>query len=131
MTSSSEEEVRVLVVEDEAVISRVCAETLSGEGFEVDVATNGSIAKNMIEEGEYNLLLVDVKTPVMNGRELYQFITEKHPELAKRVIFTTGELFSSPEKRFVEQSSRWFLPKPFTPDILRNVVKEALGRIEK
>jgi DNA-binding response OmpR family regulator len=42
----------VLVVEDEAVISRVCAETLSGEGFEVDVATNGSIAKNMIEKSD-------------------------------------------------------------------------------
>ena len=116
------------MVEDEPIISRVCSQTLTGEGFEVDIATNGSIAEDMIEEKEYDLLLVDIRTPVMNGRELYQWINERHPELAKRVIFTTGELLGSDSEIFVEQSNRPFLPKPFTPLILRTVVREALRR---
>jgi DNA-binding response OmpR family regulator len=122
---------KILVVEDEPTISRVCEQTLTGEGFEVDIATNGSVAEGMIEEKEYDLLLVDIRTPVMNGRELYQFITERHPELIKRVIFTTGDLLGSTTEKFIDQSGRLFLPKPFTPDILRTVVKEALRRIGK
>jgi len=122
---------RILVVEDEPAISRVCQQTLSGEGFEVDIAANGSIAEGMLEEKEYDLLLVDIRTPVLNGEELYQFITERHPELAKRVIFTTGDLLGSASEKFIEKSGRLFLPKPFTPDILRTTVKGALRRIGK
>lgn len=122
---------RILVVEDEPTISRVCKRTLTGEGFEVDIAANGSIAEGMLEEKEYGLLLIDIRTPVMDGKELYQWITERHPELVKRVIFTTGDLLGSDTQRFVEQSDRLFLPKPFTPDLLRTVVQEALGQIGK
>lgn len=122
---------RILVVEDEPTISRVCKRTLTGEGFEVDIAANGSIAEGMLEEKEYGLLLIDIRTPVMDGKELYQWITERHPELVKRIIFTTGDLLGSDTQRFVEQSDRLFLPKPFTPDLLRTVVQEALGQIGK
>ena len=122
---------RILVVEDEPTISRVCKRTLTGEGFEVDIAANGSIAEGMLEEKEYGLLLIDIRTPVMDGKELCQWITERHPELVKRIIFTTGDLLGSDTQRFVEQSDRLFLPKPFTPDLLRTVVQEALGQIGK
>jgi CheY-like chemotaxis protein len=97
----------------------------------VDIAANGSIAEGMLEEKEYGLLLIDIRTPVMDGKELYQWITERHPELVKRIIFTTGDLLGSDTQRFVEQSDRLFLPKPFTPDLLRTVVQEALGQIGK
>jgi len=117
---------RVLVVEDEPIIGLVCSETLNADGFEVAIATNGSIAAPMIVEEEYDLLLVDIGTPVMNGKQLFQWITEKHPELADRVILTTGELFGSASEEFIEQSGRPFLPKPFTPDILKATVREAI-----
>ena len=118
---------RVLVVEDEPIIGRVCAETLTEDGLEVDVATNGSVAVTMIDEKEYDLLLVDIRTPMMNGKQLFQWITEKHPELANRVILTTGESFGSASEEFIEQSGRPFLPKPFTPDILIATVREAMS----
>jgi DNA-binding response OmpR family regulator len=131
MQSRNKKSRKILVVEDEPTISRVCSQTLTGEGFKVDIANNGSIAEDMIEDKEYDLLLIDIRTPVMNGRELYQWINERHPELGKQVIFTTGELLGSVSEKFVEQSGRPFLPKPFTPDILRAVVKEAFKRIGK
>ena len=119
---------KVLVVEDEPTIGRVCSQALTEEGFEVDIATNGSIAERMIEERKYDLFLIDIRTPVMNGKELYQWMTERHPELTNRVIFTTGELLGSASEKFIEQSGKPFLPKPFTPDILRAMVKEAIHR---
>jgi len=85
----------------------------------------------MLEKKEYDLILIDIRTPVMNGKQLYQSINDKHPDLTDRVIFTTGDLLGGDTKNFLEQSGRLFLPKPFTPDELKTVVKEALGRIEK
>jgi DNA-binding response OmpR family regulator len=121
----------VLVVEDEPIISRICSQVLRGEGFEVDIATNGSIAEGMLGEKEYDLVLVDIRTPVMNGKQLYQSIVERHPDLTERVIFTTGDLLSGDTKSFLEQSGRLFLLKPFTPDELKTIVRETLRQLEK
>ena len=131
MKNSGAEAGRVLVVEDELVISRVCSQTLRGEGFKVDIAANGSIAEGMLGEKEYDLVLIDIRTPVMNGKQLYQSIVERHPDLTDRVIFTTGDLLGGDTKSFLEQSGRLFLPKPFTPDELKTIVGEALRRIGK
>ena len=46
----SSEAVRVLVVEDEPVIRRVCLQTLSIEGFKVDIAADGSLAQGMLKK---------------------------------------------------------------------------------
>ena len=83
---------RILVVEDEPAVSDLCRRVLTSEGFEVDIAVNGKVAQDMLEEKQYDLCLFDIKTPIMNGKELYQWLKEKHPQLASRVIFTTGEL---------------------------------------
>jgi DNA-binding response OmpR family regulator len=129
MKSSGEKAVRILVVEDEPVISRICSQTLAGEGFDVDIAPNGNVAESMLEERQYALILIDIRTPVMNGKQLYQSILERHPDLASGVIFTTGDVLGGDTKSFLGQSDRLFLPKPFTPDELKSVVREALGRI--
>ncbi len=131
MKNSDAQAGRVLVVEDEPVISRVCSQTLRGEGFEVDIAANGNIAEGMLGKKEYDLILIDIRTPVMNGKQLYQSINDKHPDLTDRVIFTTGDLLGGDTKSFLEQSGRLFLPKPFTPDELKTIVGEALRRIGK
>ncbi len=122
---------RILVVEDEPVICEVCLRALTSEGWEVDIAVNGYVARGMLEEKDYDLCLIDVRTPVMNGKELYQHINEKYPELAEGVIFTTGDVLGGDTKSLVEQSGRPYLPKPFTPDELRTIVQQALSELEK
>jgi len=120
---------RILVVEDEPAISDVCRRVLIGEGFEVDIAVNGMIAQDMIEEKQYDLCLIDMRTPSMNGKELYQWLEEKHPRLVSRVIFTSGDVMAEDTQSFLEQAARPFLPKPFTPDELRATVRETLKGI--
>ena len=122
---------RILVVEDEAGISQVCLRTLTSGGFEVYIAVNGVVAQNMLWGNDYALVIIDIRTPVMNGKEFYQYISEKHPKLAHRVIFTTGDVVDSNTARFLEQSGRPFLPKPFTPNELKIIVRETLRQMEK
>jgi CheY-like chemotaxis protein len=80
----------ILVVEDEPSISQVCLRTLNADGFDVDIAINGVIAQDMLAKKEYDLCLIDIRTPVMNGRELYQHIKEEHPESAKKSYSPAG-----------------------------------------
>ena len=122
---------KILVVEDEPGICEVCRRVLTEGGFEVDIAVNGRVAQDMIEEKQYGLYLIDMRTPKMNGEELYPWLQKKYPQLAERVIFTTGDVMGGDIKSFLEQSGRPFLPKPFTPSDLKAIVQEALKQVEK
>ena len=118
------------MVEDEPAISQVCLRALTGEGFEVDIASNGMVAQDMIVKKQYDLCLVDIRTPKMNGKELYQWLERKYPQLVSRVIFTTGDMMGRDTDDFLEQVARPFLPKPFTPNELKAIARETLEAIE-
>jgi DNA-binding response OmpR family regulator len=120
---------KILVVEDEPAISDVCRRVLTSEGFKVDIAVNGKVAQDMIGKKEYDLCLIDIRTPKMNGKELYQWLKEKRPKLTNEVIFTTGDVMDGETQAFIEQSGKPFLPKPFTPDELKAVIREASKRV--
>lgn len=122
---------KILVVEDDVGICNVCLRVLTGEGFDVDCATSGKVAEYMIEEKQYDLCLIDIRTSKMGGTELYQWLQKKYPQLTSGVIFTTGDVMGGDTKSFLEQSGRPFLPKPFTPDELKNIVQEALMQMGK
>ena len=122
---------RILIVEDEPAISQVCRRALTGEGFEMDIAVNGSVAQDMLEEKDYDLYLIDIRTPVMNGKQLYQYIINKHGEMANRVIFTTGDTADGYTQRFLEIAGRPYLLKPFTLDELKAIVRKTLRQVEK
>jgi CheY-like chemotaxis protein len=121
---------RALVVEDEPVISQICRRVLMAEGFDVDIAMNGLIAKKMADDKSYDLCLSDIRTPAMDGIQLYQYLEQEHPELARRVIFTTGDVMSGYITQFIEGTKRPFIPKPFTPDELKQVIRDALAEID-
>ena len=120
----------ILVVEDEPAIGEVCQRVLNDEGFTVDIAVNGYVAQDMLGKKDYDLCLIDIRTPVKDGKQFYQFIIGKHPELSNRVIFTTGDVADMYTQRFLELTHRPYLPKPFTPDQLKNIVAETLRQIK-
>lgn len=122
---------RILIVEDEPAICQVCRRALTNEGFEVDIAVNGDVAQDMLGEKDYDLCLIDIRIPVMNGKQLYQVILEKHPKLVKGTIFATGNMMDEYIKRFLELARRPFLLKPFTPDELKTIARETLREVEK
>jgi DNA-binding NarL/FixJ family response regulator len=85
----------------------------------------------MIEEKHYHLCLIDIRIPAMNGKELHQWLKEKHPQLAGRVIFTSGDIMGGDTQSFLGQVARPFLAKPFTPDELKAIVSETLGEADE
>ena len=118
---------RALVIEDEPVIGRVCSRILTKQGFDVDVASNGLIARGMSAEMIYDLYLSDIRTPEMSGIEFYHYFKNEYRELASRVIFITGDVLNAEVKEFLKEFKGTILLKPFTPNELKRVVEEFMN----
>ncbi len=128
MKASDSSTKRILVIEDESAISDLCRRVLTSEGFEVDIAVQGKVAQDMLGEKQYDLCLIDIRLPAMDGKELYQWLKERHPKLADGVIFTTGDVMGGGDTQiFLEQTLRPILLKPFTPAQLKSIVKGVLS----
>jgi DNA-binding response OmpR family regulator len=99
--------------------------------FKVDVADNGKVAETMLDNKKYDLVIIDIRTPITNGKQLYSHIVEYHPDMTEGIIFTTGDMYDEDTKNFIEHSGRRLLPKPFTPDELTHIVDEVESGISK
>jgi DNA-binding response OmpR family regulator len=122
---------RILVVEDEPAICNLCRRVLTEGGFDVDIANDGEAAQVKIVEQQYNLLFMDIRLPKMSGEEIYVWLLQEHPQLVKRVAFTTGSVIGGETLAFLEHSGRPRLFKPFGRDELKAFIREVLGQIEK
>jgi len=117
----------ILIVEDESSISDVCRRVLTKEGFTVDIAVNGKMAQDLLGKKIYELYLIDVRTPNMNGKELYEWLLKNFPQEINGVIFNTGDI-KDDIGSFLETTGRPFLLKPFFPGDLITIVRETLLR---
>jgi len=113
----------LLVLEDERVIGDICNRVLSKEGFNVVLASNGETAIQLLDKHQFDLCLLDVRTPGIDGLELYEHIRRTFPDLSLKVIFMTGDALTRNIPEFVNNAGCQLLEKPFTPNELITAIK--------
>ena len=118
---------RVLVVEDEPALAAAVGEALSDAGFLVDRAGDGEEALARVGERVYDLIVCDLKMPRLDGMSFYRAIAVTSPELARRVIFVTGDVAGTDAERFLAQSGCRWLAKPFRLGDLLRAARDALA----
>ncbi len=118
---------RVLVIEDEPYIREVCRLALSEEGFQIDTVENGDVALNKLRCKGYDLCLIDLRMPTMNGIQFFKQLEIEFPELLNKIVFTTGDLMNSEVSLFLSKLNRPLLPKPFTINELKAIIQTNLG----
>ena len=79
---------KILVVDDEDALRTVLSAELEGEGYQVGTAADGQEAINILGASVFDLILLDIKMPNVDGFEVLRFVKEKHPET--KVIMLTG-----------------------------------------
>ena len=126
MSEAADGKKKILVVEDEVVICAICRAALEAGGFDVDIAADCLTAQRLINHIDYDICLIDILIPEMSGRQLYQWLRETHPQLATRVIFCTGSAMDSTIKKFLEESGRPLLAKPFSIAELISIIQETM-----
>jgi DNA-binding response OmpR family regulator len=120
-------EARALLVEDEWVVGELLAEFLTLEGYEVDRAMDGREALELVRHRAYALIVSDVRMPDVDGPALYYELRVVCPEVARRMVFVTGDIMSSETRRFLDETCLRYLEKPFTIAEFRAVVRGVLA----
>ena len=114
----------LLIVEDEPIIAKICNRILTKEGFKILLATDGSMAVKLLNVHMFDLCLIDVRTPGIDGLELYGHINKKFPGLTHKVVFMTGDTLSKNIPEFVDKSGCFLLQKPFTTSELLTAINK-------
>jgi signal transduction histidine kinase len=110
----------VLVVEDEAALGAAVAESLIDAGFAVDRAGDGEEALARVAARTYDLIICDLKMPRVDGMTFYRALEREHPEMARRILFVTGDVAGTEAERFLDETGCRWLAKPFRlRDLLR------------
>jgi DNA-binding response OmpR family regulator len=122
---------RILVVDDDQVITDLLSETLRAQRFQVDVARTTEEALPLILFHDYSGILLDLVLPDVNGLTLYRQIARRRPALAPRVIFVTGALEGGEAGRFVRLVNNRVLMKPFDPGDVIDAVLSVVRRPEQ
>jgi two-component system, OmpR family, response regulator TrcR len=112
---------RILIVENDKIVAQLIKETLEIEGFKVEVASDGVEGLEKIKQKEYDVIISDCEMPRMKGSEFYLEVRKLSPDLAKRIIFTSGTITD-----FIKSTGNRFLMKPFSLQQLVKVVKELI-----
>ncbi len=114
---------RILVIDDEDIVRTSCSRTLVPEGYEVELVKNGFDGLALLEEGQVDLVLTDLKMPEIDGIEILRRIKEKWPQI--EVIIITGYQTVDTAVKAIKLGAFDYLEKPFTPDGLIASVSKA------
>jgi PAS domain S-box-containing protein len=108
---------RAIIIDDEQEIAKLIAEALARRGYGCDVAGSGVEAQALIAaaSGGYDAVICDLRMPDIDGPALFQWIKTNYPALVERLLFVTGDALGPAAGRFLAESRRPFLEKPFTP----------------
>ncbi len=122
---SSGQKGRILIVDDELVVRDSLEKWFDSEGYETGSACGGREALLAVQQKQYDLALLDIKMPGMDGMELQKKLRDADPELT--VIIMTGYASVETAVQALKTGAYDYITKPIDPDELVHLVSNALG----
>ncbi|TMF65383.1 MAG: response regulator, partial [Chloroflexi bacterium] len=117
---------RGLVVDDEDQLRKLVTEVVIGLGHQVEETPSGQDAVARLASHEYDVILLDVRLPDLDGKAIWRRLLVDRPALAARVVFMTGDTMSAETQAFLMEAGRPVLTKPLTIERIQRAVNEAL-----
>ena len=115
---------RILVVDDQKTFCGHIQTILENEGFRTEVAFNAEQALTVVPAQQFDILLVDMKMPGMNGLELFKSVQKVDPDISGIIMTAYGSIASAVEA--VKAGVTDYLQKPFEPESLIMAVEKTL-----
>lgn len=114
--------VRVLLVEDNLINQEVAQEILQGVGMTVAIANNGKVATEMVNSGSYDIILMDVQMPVMNGYDATKEI-RNNPVFSKLpIIAMTANSLKGEKEKCIQAGMNDYVSKPIDTTLLYRTI---------
>jgi CheY-like chemotaxis protein/anti-sigma regulatory factor (Ser/Thr protein kinase) len=117
---------RILVVDDEPILLDLFVDALAGR-HSVDTAGSGAEALRKLEQRSYDVVLLDLKMPGVDGRQVYETMRTRWPAQAERVVFASGDTVHPETRTFIAGTGRPCVDKPFRLEALAAALDEAAG----
>ncbi len=112
-----------LVVDDDEIVAETLATMLQREGLSVEKAFTGRDAIDRCTSRDWDAVFLDLRLPDLSGSDVYRWLTENRPELARRVVFVSGGLWRKTATNFRSRlESQPTLRKPCSPEELKSVL---------
>jgi two-component system NtrC family sensor kinase len=103
---------RILMIDDEAALAEMICEYLNMTGHRAQFCSNTEEALALLERVPFDLVISDFRMPGMTGEQLYEKTRSRDPEMARRMVFMTGDIIGGDAKRFFSTNDVPFLTKP-------------------
>ena len=117
---------RILVVDDEVPVCKSVAKAIAGE-YEVDTALSAEEALEKQARSEYDVIITDLMMPGLTGMDLLRNLSEAGSPT--KVVMITGYPSVKSAVMSIKLGAFDYVPKPFTPDDIRNPIKRALASV--
>jgi signal transduction histidine kinase/ActR/RegA family two-component response regulator/HPt (histidine-containing phosphotransfer) domain-containing protein len=117
---------QILLVEDNAVNQKVVLAILNKRGFSVEVAGNGLEALKALQKSRFDLVLMDVQMPYMDGIEATRKIREEYSGTALPIIAMTAHAMTGDRERCIEAGMNDYVSKPVNPATLMHTILQYL-----
>jgi DNA-binding response OmpR family regulator len=118
---------RILVAEDELDIRDLIAATLEFSGFEVASARDGAEAVRLAGQDRFDLILLDVRMPRMNGYEACAALRQAEKTAAIPIIFLSAKGQEAEVDAGLAAGASDYIVKPFGPEALARRIREVLA----
>ena len=122
---------RILALDDEPSIRAFLKKALAASGMDCVPFQDGAAALDGLRDTAFDVMLIDQRMAGMSGTEFYQAAIDFRPELARRVIFMSGDVLNPDLRDFATQRGIRLLAKPFDIDAVIRVVREALAAVDE
>jgi len=126
------ESAKILVVEDDLFLRELYSDILSEEGYSIDSAANGQLALEKMKVGGYDLVLLDIIMPVMDGLVVMQELKKSPPQSPNKcVIFLTNLDKDDKIKMALQLGNGYLIKSQITPSSLVEQVKVYLEKYKR
>jgi len=115
--------IKVLLVDDEEEFTEILSERMKTRGFDVDVTNSGLNALEKVNEKSYDVIVLDLYMPGMDGIDTLKHLVEQNPDL--QIIFLTGQATLEKGIEAVKLGAVDFMEKPVDIDILIAKINDA------
>ena len=121
---------RILVVDDNPSNRKVIASFLEPTLIKIDDVESGYEALEMLDIKEYDLVLMDLRMPKMDGAETLEKIHKEYPDFTTPVVVLTADIMNGVKERLLSTGFNGFLPKPVSSEALLDIIREYIpGKI--
>jgi PAS domain S-box-containing protein len=120
---------RILLAEDNVSNQKVAQQMLERLGYKVDIVANGIEALHALERRHYDVVLMDVKMPVMDGLEATRIIRQRWSDKGPKIIAITAYALEGDREKFMAAGMDSYIAKPVQIEDLARVLRDAIAPI--